>query len=114
MSVSDEMKKPAPFCRRAGSCVAQSPLFRRQPGYRKNCGRARLAIQGMQEPVRDNGELQSRQASDGNFYGLTGGYGGIYQITASGQVTVLLEGVFVLIQKGRDDPAAAHHPNIFA
>ena len=28
-------------------------------------------------------------ASDGNFYGVTGGYGEIYQITASGQVTVL-------------------------
>jgi uncharacterized repeat protein (TIGR03803 family) len=29
------------------------------------------------------------QASDGNFYGVTGGYGGIYKITASGQVTEL-------------------------
>jgi uncharacterized repeat protein (TIGR03803 family) len=29
------------------------------------------------------------QASDGNFYGVTGSYGGIYKITAAGQVTVL-------------------------
>jgi len=29
------------------------------------------------------------QASDANFYGVTGGSGGIYKITASGQVTVL-------------------------
>ena len=29
------------------------------------------------------------EASDGNFYGVTGGSGGIYKITASGQVTVL-------------------------
>jgi uncharacterized repeat protein (TIGR03803 family) len=29
------------------------------------------------------------QASDSNFYGVTGGSGGIYKITASGQVTVL-------------------------
>ena len=50
MSVSDEMKKPAPFCWRAGSCVRQSPLFRREPGYRKHRAITLVAMRSRKPP----------------------------------------------------------------